>query len=299
MANREHSELTGANLHPPGAHAHAGADIDSGTVAVARLPDASTTAKGIIEIATQGEVNTGTDAVRAVTPDTLANYTGLGGGGAVDSVDGETGAVDLTDNYAPLSHVGSGGGAHANAVAAGAAGFMTGSDKTKLDGIATNATAGYRTLVTLGSDVTNSTTTYADVTGLSYTSPAATQTRFYAQILFTSAALTTGSGWFVSFPGMNTSTDRCVFTITNPVTANSTSSTSVVFTNAASADGGSSGSPVSTTSAMQVSYAAGGNVVTIVGFAYSVSARVVQVQLKSEVSTSAIVAKAGSTLEWW
>lgn len=41
----------------------------------------------------------------------------------------------------PASHVGSGGTAHANVVAGGAAGFMTGADKTKLDGIATGATA--------------------------------------------------------------------------------------------------------------------------------------------------------------
>jgi hypothetical protein len=46
----------------------------------------------------------------------------------------------ITD-AAPSSHVGSGGTAHANAVAAGAAGFMTGADKTKLDGVATGATA--------------------------------------------------------------------------------------------------------------------------------------------------------------
>lgn len=39
----------------------------------------------------------------------------------------------------PAAHVGSGGTAHANAVAAGAAGFMTGADKAKLDGVATNA----------------------------------------------------------------------------------------------------------------------------------------------------------------
>ncbi len=38
-------------------------------------------------------------------------------------------------------HVGSGGTSHANAVAAGAAGFMTGADKTKLDGVAAGATA--------------------------------------------------------------------------------------------------------------------------------------------------------------
>ncbi|HAL82638.1 MAG TPA: hypothetical protein DCO83_10705, partial [Mucilaginibacter sp.] len=36
-------------------------------------------------------------------------------------------------------HVGSGGASHANVVAAGAAGFMTGADKTKLDGVATGA----------------------------------------------------------------------------------------------------------------------------------------------------------------
>jgi len=42
---------------------------------------------------------------------------------------------------APSSHVASGGAAHANAVAGGVAGFMTGADKTKLDGVASGATA--------------------------------------------------------------------------------------------------------------------------------------------------------------
>lgn len=39
-------------------------------------PDASTTVKGKIEIATQAEVDTGTDSTRAVTPETLANWQG-------------------------------------------------------------------------------------------------------------------------------------------------------------------------------------------------------------------------------
>ena len=43
------------------------------------LPSASDTVAGIIEIATQTEVNTGTDTVRAVTPNTLANATLDGG----------------------------------------------------------------------------------------------------------------------------------------------------------------------------------------------------------------------------
>lgn len=100
-----------------------------------------------------------------------------GGGGAVDSVNGQTGTVvlDAADvgadvagaaaaavathvaesdphtqyltgteagaAYAPIGHVGAGGAAHANAVASGAAGFMTGTDKAKLDGVAASATA--------------------------------------------------------------------------------------------------------------------------------------------------------------
>lgn len=63
----------------------------------------------------------------------------------VQTVDGQTGAVSLSSSYAPLSHVGDGGAAHSNAVAAGAAGFMTGADKTKLDGVAAGATANANT----------------------------------------------------------------------------------------------------------------------------------------------------------
>jgi hypothetical protein len=50
-----------------------------------------------------------------------------------------TAATTAATDYAPVAHVGSGGTAHSNAVAAGAAGFMTGADKTKLDGIAAGA----------------------------------------------------------------------------------------------------------------------------------------------------------------
>lgn len=107
----------------------------------------------------------------------VISASGGGGGGAVDSVNGQIGVVvlDAADvgadaagtaaaavaahvaaanphpeyltqaegdaAYAPTAHVGAGGAAHANAVAAGAAGFMTGADKTKLDGVATGATA--------------------------------------------------------------------------------------------------------------------------------------------------------------
>lgn len=44
-----------ADARTPTAHVHSGADITSGTVAVARLPAASTSAPGIVELATDGE----------------------------------------------------------------------------------------------------------------------------------------------------------------------------------------------------------------------------------------------------
>lgn len=56
----------------------------------------------------------------------------------VQTVDGQTGTVNLTGSYAALSHVGSGGTSHANATTS-VAGFMSAADKTKLDGVATNA----------------------------------------------------------------------------------------------------------------------------------------------------------------
>ena len=48
-------------------------------------------------------------------------------------------SAEIANDAAPIAHVGSGGTAHANVVAAGAAGFMSGTDKTKLDGIAAGA----------------------------------------------------------------------------------------------------------------------------------------------------------------
>lgn len=60
--------------------------------------------------------------------------------GGVTSVDGQTGNVDLSGVYAPLSHVGSRGSAHTNATTT-EAGFMSSSDKSKLNGIEVGATA--------------------------------------------------------------------------------------------------------------------------------------------------------------
>ena len=72
-------------------------------------------------------------------------------------------AYGITD-AAPLSHVGSGGTEHATAVSAGAAGFMTGTDKAKLDGVATGATAytdANARAAVIASTITNGDTTHA------------------------------------------------------------------------------------------------------------------------------------------
>jgi hypothetical protein len=73
-----------------------------------------------------------------------ANHTGTQTASTISdfntAADGRISAA-VGVSVAAQSHVGAGGAAHANVVAAGAAGFMTGADKTKLDGIATGATA--------------------------------------------------------------------------------------------------------------------------------------------------------------
>lgn len=62
---------------------------------------------------------------------------------AHDALDIDADTLDGIDStgFAPIAHVGAGGTAHANAVASGAAGFQTGTDKAKLDGIESGATA--------------------------------------------------------------------------------------------------------------------------------------------------------------
>lgn len=60
----------------------------------------------------------------------------------VQSVNGQTGSVDLNADdvgATPVGHVGSGGASHANATTT-TAGFMSSSDKSKLNGIAAQAT---------------------------------------------------------------------------------------------------------------------------------------------------------------
>lgn len=53
-------------------HSHAATDITSGTLSADRLPNATDTANGVVELATPAEVLNGTDTTRAVTPEGVA-----------------------------------------------------------------------------------------------------------------------------------------------------------------------------------------------------------------------------------
>jgi len=75
--------------------------------------------------------------------------------------------------YTPASHVGGGGAAHAAVVSDGAAGFMTGTDKAKLDGIAAGAQVNVPTDLSLGT-ITGTTIPLNSSTGTDVTLPAAT-----------------------------------------------------------------------------------------------------------------------------
>lgn len=65
----------------------------------ASVPSASDTTQGIIELATQGEVNAGTDAVRAVTPATLTGWTNNKLKFALDVGDGSATAYNVDHNF--------------------------------------------------------------------------------------------------------------------------------------------------------------------------------------------------------
>lgn len=65
-----------ADTKAPIAHVHAAGDVTSGTFLPARLPAATETAIGAVEIATVAEVAAGTDNVRAVTALGIAGTVG-------------------------------------------------------------------------------------------------------------------------------------------------------------------------------------------------------------------------------
>ena len=139
-------------------------------------------------------------------------------------------------------------------------------------------------LVVLATDVTNSdvsANTIADVTGLSFTVKAGSKYYFKAVIAYTSATTTTGSRWSINGP-----TSPTLLNYKSTYTIDATSQTTN-FATAYQIPAASNASSLTT-----------GNVATIEGIIVPSTDGTVTVQFASEVSGSAIVAKAGSILQW-
>jgi hypothetical protein len=150
--------------------------------------------------------------------------------------------------------------------------------------IAAVAINNYRTLVTLGADVTNNNivpNTLQDVTGLSFPVVAGVRYRFQIIVPYTAGAVTTGSRWTLNGPAAS------LLAYTSRYTLTATSQT-VNFATA-----------YSTPAASNASSLTAGNIAIIEGVIVPSADGTVQVRFASEIANSAIVAKAGASLEWW
>lgn len=155
--------------------------------------------------------------------------------------------------------------------------------KTRSDGLVAAAVNTLNTVV-LGSDVTNnnaSANTIADVTGLSFAVTAGETYWFEFVIAYTAAATTTGSRWAINGPSSPTGLSyRSEYTLT---------ATSTTVNSATAYDTPAAANATSLTT---------GNVATIWGVITPSGNGTVIARFASEVSSSAIVAKAGSFLRW-
>lgn len=141
-------------------------------------------------------------------------------------------------------------------------------------------------LVTLGADVTNnnaSANTIADVTGLSFAVTAGQRYWFWFQIFYTSAATATGSRWSISGPGSPTElsykSEYSLTATTNTVNEGQSAYDVPAAANATSA-------------------AIGSNTAIITGHILPSANGNVIARFASEISSSAIIAKRGSIVQY-
>lgn len=143
--------------------------------------------------------------------------------------------------------------------------------------------------VVLASDVTNNNATantIADVTGLSFSVTAGETYMFWATIWYTAAATTTGSRWSVNGPASPTRLGyRSNYSLTS--TSETTNSGLTAYDLPAAAN------------ATSTATTTGGNIAVVAGIITPSANGTVIIRFASEVSSSAIVAKAGSILQWY
>lgn len=139
-------------------------------------------------------------------------------------------------------------------------------------------------LIVLAADVTNnnaSADTIADVTGLTFLALAGKKYYFRAIIPYTSAATTTGSRWSINGP-----TAPTLLNYTSNYTLTATSQT-VNYATAYDIPAASNATSLTA-----------GNIAVVEGIIVPSVDGNVTVRFASEVTSSAIVAKAGAMLEW-
>ena len=142
----------------------------------------------------------------------------------------------------------------------------------------------YLNLVVLSADTSNTSAVANTLKGcgnLSFPVVAGTTYRFRALIAYTSAITTTGSRWTITGPSATFLHYKSTYCLT----------ATTLTTNFATA--------YSIPSASNASSLANGNIATIEGIVKPSANGTIQVSFASEVLSSAITARAGSTLEWW
>ena len=148
----------------------------------------------------------------------------------------------------------------------------------------TPASSGWNQVV-LGSDVTNNNAvanTMQDVTGLSFPVTTGLRYKFKAFIWYTSAATTTGSRWSINGPSATSIIYQSVYSLTT--TTQTTNHGLTAYDLPAASNG--------------TSAATAGNTAIIEGELTPTANGTVIVRFASEVLSSAIIAKSGSTIEW-
>jgi len=265
--------------------------------------DASETVKGIAELATQAETNTGTDDTRIVTPLKLKTNVDLHINDATDAHDASAISIaDSANQYTATNaedalaevldglqaHEADTTGAHAaSAIAFTPAGTIAATNmQAALEEVASEGGggSGYKTLVTLGSDQATTSTSYSDVTGLSFAVSANTTYRFYALILFEVSAQVIGSAWSVNGPSF---AGGGGFLGYKTEWAQSGTTGNLTFRNA-----------YDTNSVSSQSATAAGNMAVIEGIVGPTSSGTFAVRFLVE-NTGTLTVKAGSTLEYW
>lgn len=238
-------------------------------------------------VATALGVNTGTAGAFVVnggalgTPSsvTLTNATGLplstGVTGTLPVANGGTGATSLTANNVLLGN----GTSALQAVAPGASGNVLTSNGTTWQ--STAPSAGGDTYLVLASDTANSTTSFADVTGLTFAVTSGETYVFEAWIVYETAATTTGSKWAVNGPASPTLLSYSVETPTAATTSR--------LDFASTYDG---------TAASSQTAGIGQCLAKIEGVVKFSASGTFALRFGSEVASSAVTAKAGSSMRY-